>query len=112
MITGLDTKMDFMDRVKNTLTVSINTVMNRRMLVRYDDLKIKYNIKPEVSTYKTLGEAELWFINTDFALDFPRPVLPHVVPVGGLTTKPSKQLPQVKYRCLTIMLYLNHYARA
>ena len=96
MITGLDTKMNFMDRVKNTLTVSMNTIMNRRMLYRYDELKIKYNIKPEVSTFNALGEAELWFTNTHFALEFPRPIMPHVVPVGGLTTKPSKQLPKVK----------------
>ena len=115
MITGLDTKMNFMDRVKNTVTVSINTVLNRRMLFRYDELKIKYNIKPEIATFNALGEAELCYINTDFALEFPRPLLPHVVPVGGLTTKPAKLLPQVKkynrYGCLSINLYLSHQAR-
>ncbi|XP_072051877.1 UDP-glucuronosyltransferase 2C1-like [Amphiura filiformis] len=94
MITGLDQKMNFMERVTNTLIVSLNSYMNRRMVSRYDQFKIKYNIKPDITTYETLGDAELWFTNTHFALDFPRPLMPHVVPVGGLTTKPSKQLPK------------------
>ncbi|XP_072051880.1 UDP-glucuronosyltransferase 2C1-like [Amphiura filiformis] len=94
MITGLDQKMNFMERVTNTLTVSMNSYMNRRMYSHYDQFKIKYNIKPDITTFKTLGHAELWFINADFALEFPRPLMPHVVPVGGLTTKPAKKLPK------------------
>ncbi len=95
MITGLDHRMDFMERVINTLTVSMNSYMNRRMLSHYDQFKIKYNIKPEISMFETLGEAELWYINTDFAFEFPRPLMPHVVPVGGLTSKPANPLPKV-----------------
>ncbi|XP_072013808.1 UDP-glucuronosyltransferase 2B17-like isoform X3 [Amphiura filiformis] len=94
VLTGLDQKMNFMERVTNTITVSMQLVMNRRMLSNYDQFKIKYNIKPDISTFKTLGDADLWFINADFALEFPRPLMPHVVPVGGLTTNPAKQLPK------------------
>ncbi|XP_072017500.1 UDP-glucuronosyltransferase 2A3-like [Amphiura filiformis] len=92
MITGLDTKMTFMERVVNTLTVTLNSFMNRRMLLHYDQLKIKHNIKPEISTFKTLGQAEFWFINTHFVLDFPRPLMPNAVAVGGLTTRPARPL--------------------
>ena len=96
MITGLDTKMNFNERVINTLFVSLNSIMNRRMLAQYDKFKIKYNIKPEISTFKTLGEAELWFINTDFILDFPRPLMPNAIAVGGLTTRPANPLIEVR----------------
>ncbi|XP_072051884.1 UDP-glucuronosyltransferase 2B15-like [Amphiura filiformis] len=82
-------------RVSNTLILSLNSVANRRMLHRYDQLKVDLNIKPEMSTYEALSEAELFFVNTNFVLDFPRPLMPHVVPVGGLTTKPSLPLKEV-----------------
>ena len=95
MITGLDTKMTFRERVISTLSVTMNSYMNRRMLARYDQFKIKYNIKPEISTFKTLGQAELWFINTHFVFDFPRPLMPNAVAVGGLTTNPARPLTKV-----------------
>uniref|UniRef100_A0A8D2GLF7 Uncharacterized protein n=1 Tax=Theropithecus gelada TaxID=9565 RepID=A0A8D2GLF7_THEGE len=40
-------------------------------------------------------KAELWFINSDFAFDFARPLLPNTVYVGGLMEKPIKPVPQV-----------------
>ncbi|XP_072013807.1 UDP-glucuronosyltransferase 2B17-like isoform X2 [Amphiura filiformis] len=92
LISGFDTKMNFMERVLNTVILTLNSMQYRRALPRYDKLKTDFNIKPERSTYETLSEAELFFVNTNFALDFPRPLMPHVVSVGGLTTKPSLPL--------------------
>ncbi|XP_062240684.1 UDP-glucuronosyltransferase 3A1-like [Platichthys flesus] len=34
--------------------------------------------------------AELWAFNTDFSLEFPQPLLPYTVLVGGLLNKPAK----------------------
>jgi len=39
--------------------------------------------------------AELWAFNTDFSLEFPQPLLPNTVLVGGLLNKPAKHLDQV-----------------
>ena len=96
-VTGLDTKMSFVERVKNTLFLCTNMINEWRQTEKYDQLKLKYNIKPEISTSEALSKAELFFINTHFAFDFPRPFPPHVVPVGGLTTKPAKSLNKVTY---------------
>ncbi|XP_068994948.1 UDP-glucuronosyltransferase 3A1-like [Embiotoca jacksoni] len=45
-----------------------------------------------------LGEfhqgAELWAFNTDFSLEFPQPLMPYTVLVGGLLNKPAKPLEQ------------------
>lgn len=38
--------------------------------------------------------AELWAFNTDFSLEFPQPLMPYMVLVGGLLSKPSKLLDQ------------------
>ncbi|XP_072051885.1 UDP-glucuronosyltransferase 2B15-like [Amphiura filiformis] len=95
LVSGLDSKLSFFGRVSNTLILSLNSFANRRLLHRYDQLKVDLNIKPEMSTYEALSEAELFFVNTNFVFDFPRPLMPHVVPVGGLTTKPSLPLKKV-----------------
>ena len=77
------------------------------MLDRYDKTKINYKIKPEMSTFETLSEAELFLINTHFALDFPRPLPPNVIPVGGLTTKPAQPLSEViNLICLQYFVFL------
>lgn len=39
--------------------------------------------------------AELWAFNTDFSLEFPQPLLPFTVLVGGLLNQPAKPLEQV-----------------
>ncbi|XP_056152739.1 UDP-glucuronosyltransferase 3A1-like [Lampris incognitus] len=38
--------------------------------------------------------AELWLFNTDFSLEFPQPLMPYTVLVGGLLNKPAKPLEQ------------------
>ncbi|XP_033947409.1 UDP-glucuronosyltransferase 3A1-like [Pseudochaenichthys georgianus] len=40
------------------------------------------------------GGAELWAFNTDFSLEFPQPLMPYTVLVGGLLSKPAKPLEQ------------------
>lgn len=39
--------------------------------------------------------AELWAFNTDFSLEFPQPLMPYTVLVGGLLNKPAQTLDQV-----------------
>lgn len=39
--------------------------------------------------------AELWAFNTDFSLEFPQPLMPYTVLVGGLLDKVAKPLQQV-----------------
>lgn len=39
--------------------------------------------------------AELWAFNTDFSLEFPQPLLPLTVLVGGLLNQPAKPPGQV-----------------
>lgn len=40
-------------------------------------------------------EAELWAFNTDFSLEFPQPLMPYTVLVGGVLNKPANPLEQV-----------------
>ena len=55
-----------------------------------DEFSSRYNISSEY-----FNDADLWILNAHFALDFPKPLLPHMVTVEGLTTKEPQPLPLV-----------------
>lgn len=53
--------------------------------------------------------AELWAFNTDFSLEFPQPLLPFTVLVGGLLNHPAKAPEQVWTGfCQILSLLLSH----
>ncbi|XP_072014712.1 UDP-glucuronosyltransferase 2A2-like isoform X4 [Amphiura filiformis] len=87
--TALDEVMTLPEKLKNTVIASFFSFVLAAFANPYDGLKAKYGLA-DISLYYT--DAEMWFLATDFALDFPRPFLPNTVPVGGLTTKPARTL--------------------
>ncbi|KAL4684021.1 hypothetical protein H8959_021715 [Pygathrix nigripes] len=87
--------MDFWGRVKNLL-MFFSFSRNQWDLLSTFDNTIKEHFpegsRPVLS--HLLLKAELWFVNSDFAFDFARPLLPNTVYVGGLMEKPIKPVPQ------------------
>ena len=45
----------------------------------FDQLKIKHNIKPEISTFESMKQATLYLFQGSFALEFPRPMQPNTI---------------------------------
>ncbi|XP_022349328.1 UDP-glucuronosyltransferase 3A1-like isoform X2 [Enhydra lutris kenyoni] len=87
--------MDFWGRVKNFLMLFDFSLKQWRLHSTYDNT-IKEHFpegsRPVLS--HLLRKAELWFVNSDFALEFARPLLPNTVYVGGLMARPVKPVPQ------------------
>lgn len=57
--------------------------------------------------------AELWVFNTDFSLEFPQPLMPNTVLMGGLLNQPAKPVDQVScliYKHINdiLSLHLSH----
>ncbi len=93
--TGLPNRMTFTQRLKNTYQIVQDYILKFSLLSDYDDLKKVHNIKPEISTYKGLNQAEIFFMNNDFTLDYARPLMPNTIPAGGILTGPAKPLDSV-----------------
>ncbi|XP_072013047.1 UDP-glucuronosyltransferase 3A1-like [Amphiura filiformis] len=91
--TGYSHDMNFAQRLTNALFSVFKTLSFETR--NCDILKEKYGIMPEISTFNSLGKTEIWFIISHFALDYPRPLVPKAVLVGGLTVKLSKHLNKV-----------------
>ncbi|XP_072029984.1 UDP-glucuronosyltransferase 2A3-like [Amphiura filiformis] len=94
MPTGFSDRMTFLQRVKNTIFSGIQWMMVDTPFKGFDELKHKYNIKPEMSTLECVTHAEIVFVFSHFTLDFPRAYQPNVVSVGGLSATTPKQLPK------------------
>ncbi|KAM9694880.1 LOW QUALITY PROTEIN: UDP-glucuronosyltransferase 3A2-like [Trichechus inunguis] len=91
----LTDRVDFWGRMKNLLMFFGFSRKQWQIHSRYDNT-IKEHF-PEGSSpvlSHLLRKAELQFVNSDFAFDFARPLLPNTVYVGGLMAKPIKPVPQ------------------
>ncbi|XP_072014711.1 UDP-glucuronosyltransferase 2C1-like isoform X3 [Amphiura filiformis] len=85
--TALDHKMSLMDRFINTAFVTFFAFILPGPYNYINEALEKYNMEDKPILQAWFTEADMWLINSDFVLDFPRPVLPNTVLVGGLTTR-------------------------
>nr|XP_006819886.1 PREDICTED: 2-hydroxyacylsphingosine 1-beta-galactosyltransferase-like [Saccoglossus kowalevskii] len=58
-------------------------------LAPYDELKQKYDIKPEMDMMTSSGRSEITLFAVDWALEFPRPIMPNTIFLGGLLASPQ-----------------------
>nr|AAH34837.1 UDP glycosyltransferases 3 family, polypeptide A2 [Mus musculus] len=92
---GLTDQMDFWGRVKNFLMFLDFSMKQREILSQYDSTIQEHFVEGSQPVLSDLLlKAELWFVNSDFALDFARPLFPNTVYVGGLLDKPVQPIPQ------------------
>ncbi|XP_045042157.2 UDP-glucuronosyltransferase 3A2 isoform X2 [Desmodus rotundus] len=90
----LTDRMDFWGRVKNSLMFFMSTWKEWSMDAQFDDLiREQFPEDPKPELLHLRQKAELWFVNSDFAFEFARPLLPNTVYIGGLTDKPVEPIP-------------------
>ncbi|XP_071991073.1 UDP-glucuronosyltransferase 3A1-like [Engystomops pustulosus] len=91
----LTDRMSFLERVKNTFMYLGSYVVEIRKEAIFRGV-IEEHFPPD--SRPTLDDlhrkAELWIYHVDFSLEFPRPLLPHVQCISGLTAKPAKPVSQ------------------
>ncbi|XP_076407908.1 UDP-glucuronosyltransferase 3A2-like isoform X1 [Peromyscus maniculatus bairdii] len=92
---SLTDQMDFWARVKNFLMFLDSSMKQREILSQYDGIIQEHFAEGSRPILSELPrKAELWFVSSDFALDFPHPMFPNIIYVGGLTDKPVRPIPQ------------------
>ena len=91
--TAYTDKMTLWERLLNTWSL-LDWTIDTRMAVLDDSLVTKYAPdKPAVSLNHLTSKSLLCFVETDFVIDYPRPLMPNEINIGGLTPKPSESLP-------------------
>ncbi|PSN29898.1 hypothetical protein C0J52_27059, partial [Blattella germanica] len=94
---GFSDKMNFCERLQNTLMITFEKVTRRIMFIPEQQRLIeKYfgQFGPPPSVDDIHASTSLVFLNNHFSTSYPRPLLPNIVEVGGMHIKPPKKLPE------------------
>ncbi|XP_054753024.1 UDP-glucuronosyltransferase 2B23-like [Lytechinus pictus] len=94
IFSGLSNKLNFKERVQNSIAQLFIILFGMYFRRPYDEIKVKHNIISDTSIEQLFAQSELFLVNSDFAVEFPCAIPPNVIPVGGLTTRPSNALPE------------------
>ena len=86
-------KMTFVERLGNTL-INIIWILNSRTSPPLSPpIRDKYtDVLARVNFDELILDSKLWFFNSDIMLDYPKPLMPNVVHIGGMSPRPGKPL--------------------
>ncbi|NXE76116.1 UD11 glucuronosyltransferase, partial [Cochlearius cochlearius] len=84
--------MNFLQRVKNLIFDIPNYFLCDFVLQPYAKLASEF-LQRDVTVLDLLRQASIWLMRLDFALDYPRPLMPNMIMVSGVNCA-YKKLPQ------------------
>ncbi|XP_017542565.2 UDP-glucuronosyltransferase 1A1-like [Pygocentrus nattereri] len=90
-------RMGFFRRTVNMVRALLQPLACRRLFSHADEIASRF-LQRETSMLEIMSRADLWFLRFDFAFEFPRPVMPNMVMIGGFSVPKPKPLPQVSFR--------------
>ncbi|XP_060079510.1 UDP-glucuronosyltransferase 2B31-like [Ylistrum balloti] len=88
---ALSDRMSFFERMHNVLTSVVMELAPSYLVSLTNVAKYTPNKSPVTST-QLMSNASFHLVETDFLLDYPKPSLPHVAFVGGISTTPPNTL--------------------
>ncbi|XP_028328593.1 UDP-glucuronosyltransferase 1-1-like isoform X1 [Gouania willdenowi] len=86
-------RMSFSQRVVNTLVALLEPLLCRLFYWRFDQMAHQF-LEEEVGIAEVLSESSVWLMRVDFTFEFPRPIMPNMVLVGGINCKIRNPLPE------------------
>ncbi|XP_043105195.1 UDP-glucuronosyltransferase 1A1-like isoform X3 [Puntigrus tetrazona] len=86
-------RMNLWQRSVNLVRTLIQPMACQRIYARADEIASQV-LQRKTSMAEIMSRAALWFMHFDFALEFPRPLMPNMVIVGGMDNKKAEPLPQ------------------
>ncbi|XP_069472104.1 UDP-glucuronosyltransferase 1A1-like isoform X5 [Ambystoma mexicanum] len=91
--TSYSDRMDFSQRVKNLLITLPDRWLCHALYSPFARLASQF-LQREVTAEQLFARATLWIMRHDFVFEFPRPVMPNMVFVGGINCGGTKALPE------------------
>uniref|UniRef100_A0A8B9Z4T3 UDP-glucuronosyltransferase 1-1 n=1 Tax=Buteo japonicus TaxID=224669 RepID=A0A8B9Z4T3_9AVES len=86
--------MTFAQRVKNMLVHMLEFIYCKPVFAQFEELAYKIFQKKMTST-DLLSRGSVWLMRYDFVFEFPRPVMPNMVFIGGINCDQKKRLIQI-----------------
>ncbi|XP_029419995.1 UDP-glucuronosyltransferase 1-1 isoform X2 [Nannospalax galili] len=85
--------MSFLQRVKNVLIALTENFLCDVVYSPYAALASEI-LHKKVTVYDLLSSASIWLLRTDFVKDYPRPIMPNIVFLGGMNCLEKKPISQ------------------
>ncbi|NXD28809.1 UD11 glucuronosyltransferase, partial [Spelaeornis formosus] len=88
----LTDRMTFLQRVKNLLFDTQNLFLCDFVFDPFSKLASEF-LQRQVTVLDLLRKGSVWLLRLEFVLDYPRPLMPNIIPIGGVHCA-HKELPQ------------------
>lgn len=89
---GYTDKMNFRQRVVNTMLALLEPLLCRLIYWRFDQITSDF-LGEDVTVAEVLSDSDIWLLRLDFTLEYPRPLMPNMVLVGGINCNVRNPLP-------------------
>ncbi|CAH1784403.1 unnamed protein product [Owenia fusiformis] len=90
---GFQDTMTFWERLQNLLSYSAYEFIGRELFMKeFRKLRQKYDYNRTLSLWDSHKRAALYMSHANHALDFPRPLMPNHIYVGGMFFSPKKYI--------------------
>ncbi|XP_033837748.1 UDP-glucuronosyltransferase-like isoform X1 [Periophthalmus magnuspinnatus] len=90
--TGYTDKMSFKQRIINTIVALFEPLMCRLLYWHFDQITSEF-LGEDTTVAEILSDSDIWLLRLDFASEFPRPLMPNMVLVGGINCNVRNPLP-------------------
>uniref|UniRef100_A0A4X2LDF3 glucuronosyltransferase n=1 Tax=Vombatus ursinus TaxID=29139 RepID=A0A4X2LDF3_VOMUR len=87
-------RMTFQQRVKNILYSLSHNMVCHMVYSPFASLASEL-FRRDMSIVDVLSHGSVWLMRTDFVMDYPKPIMPNMVFIGGINCASAKQLSQV-----------------
>ncbi|RMC18302.1 hypothetical protein DUI87_04184 [Hirundo rustica rustica] len=79
----LTDRMSFLQRVKNLLFDTQSFFLCSFAFDQFSKLASEF-LQREVTVQDLLRKGSVWLLRSEFVLDYPRPLMPNIIPIGGV----------------------------
>ena len=94
--THYSNRMSLWERTVNLLKSLLEPAACSRLYI-YADKVASDVLQRETSIVELASDAALWLIRFDFSFEFPMPLMPNMIMIGGIKVGKPKPLPQVSW---------------
>ncbi|XP_022535783.2 UDP-glucuronosyltransferase 1A1 isoform X12 [Astyanax mexicanus] len=91
--TQFSDRMSFWQRSVNMVRALLQPAACRRIYTKADVIASQF-FQREISMVEIMGRAAVWFMSSDFAVEFPQPLMPNLVMIGGMLHMKTNPLSQ------------------
>ncbi|XP_059134295.1 UDP-glucuronosyltransferase 1A7-like [Peromyscus eremicus] len=96
LLLKLTDTMTFKERVWNHISYMEEHIFCPQSLKTATDIASEV-LQTPVTVNDLFSQVSIWLLRTDFVLDFPRPVMPNMVFIGGINCQQRKPISKVRY---------------